>query len=62
MVVSVPTSNAVQVLLGYSPHTHGLFASNCAVERVPTFKPRVLKTSLSNEQEAKLKAALSKVA
>jgi uncharacterized membrane protein len=26
------------------------------------FKPRVLKTSLSNEQEAKLKAALSKAA
>ena len=27
-----------------------------------TYKPRVLKTSLSNEDEAKLKAALSKVA
>jgi uncharacterized membrane protein len=29
---------------------------------IEPFKPRVLKTSLSNEQEEKLKAALSKVA
>jgi uncharacterized membrane protein len=29
---------------------------------IEPFKPRLLKTSLSNEQEEKLKAALSKVA
>jgi uncharacterized membrane protein len=29
---------------------------------IESYKPRVLKTSLSNEDEAKLKAALSKTA
>ena len=29
---------------------------------IEPYKPRVLKTSLSNEQEAKLRAALNKVA
>lgn len=33
-----------------------------ALPEIEPYKPRVLKTSLSNEQEARLRAALSKVA
>ena len=37
-------------------------AENKVLPEIQPYKPRILKTSLSNEAEAKLRAALSKVA